>query len=212
MKLLRLLALAFPLALAACVTVPPPTVSPEEVASYKLTGVEVQGVEVVGSWPAQEEAYLASGKADPAIAKRLPNEQAWNFPPVREQFQAALQQRFSAAFAEKIAPILQGARSVRAIIRLKQFDVPGGARRALIDPNAKMRATIDIVDAKGDKILLSYAGLPKQKDIGGGFIIGGGPIHGIVTAALAGAMQKDEAGAELISAYVDDYRSWLVAR
>jgi hypothetical protein len=212
MKFLSLLALLLPLSLGACVTVPPPTVSPAEIASYKLAGVEVQGAEVIGSWPAQQEAYLASSKADPEIVKRLPNEPAWNFLPLRAQFQSALQQRFAAAFTEKVAPVLQGARPVKAIIRLKQFDVPGGARRTLIDPYAKIRAVIDLVDAKGDTILLSYLGLEKQKDLGGGFIVGGGPLHGIVTAAMVGVLQKDEPGAEMISAYVDDYRKWLSER
>src|SRR5882757_5262447 len=86
------------LALASCVSVPSPTLSVAELGSYKLTGVEIQGVEVIRSWPAQEQAWLASGKADPEIAQRLPNESASNFPALRAQFLAALQPRFASAF------------------------------------------------------------------------------------------------------------------
>ena len=206
----RLLALILLLPLAACVTVPPPSVSVDEIASSELVGSEVEGEQVIASWPDQEQAYLASGKADPDVVKRLPTEAASNFPVLQAQFRAALQPRFQAALAQTVAPAMQGAHPVRAVMKLQRFDVPGGARRVLVNGNVTMRAVIDLVDAKSGAVLVSYPGPLFVRDIGGALL--GGVIHGVVTAAVVGAIDKDEPGTMMINAYVTDYRKWLLER
>jgi hypothetical protein len=202
MKFLGLLALLLPLALGACVTVPPPTATPEEIASFKLTAVEVQGVDVINSWPVEERHFLASGKADADIAQRLPSESAKHFPVVQAYFQAELQRQFSTQFDRYVAPVIHGVRPVKAIVRLKQFDVPSTIRRVLVDQQAKLNFAVDLVDAKTNANLLSYPGVDRQKRLWGGL---GAPI----AEAIAG---EADAGKELIESGVGEYASWLAAR
>jgi hypothetical protein len=199
------------LLLAACVTAPPPSLSLDEIRSMKLVGVELQNPGVVHSWPAGEEAYVASGKADPDIVKRLPNESAQNFPQLQAVFQPMLQQRFAAELDGTVAPVLQGARPVKAVVHLKEFDVPSGARRAIIDGSAKLQADVDLVDAKTGAVLLSYRGPMKAVNTGPTValaLIGG---LGAIAAADAKA-PSGEPGSALVAAYAADYLTWLVTR
>ena len=202
MKLLRLLVVPMLLAVGACVSVPPPTVSLGEIASYKLTGVEVQGVEVVRSWPSAEKLFLASANSDPEIARRLPAESAQNFPAVQAFFRVELQRVFGFAFETWVAPVMRGGRPVKAVVTLKIFDVPSVARRVLVDQDAKIELTIDLVDPKTNAILLHYPGPYKQQRMRGG-----------LAAPLVDAIQgNDDPGKGLIANYVSDFRDWLVTR
>jgi hypothetical protein len=214
MKFLNLLVLLLPLSLGACVTVPPPAVSPAEIASYKLAGVEVQGAQAVQTWPAAQEAYLASGKADPEIAKRLPDEGIQPFPPVQSFVTATLQQRFGQEFGAQVAPLLRGSRPVRIVVTLKTFDIPTGARKALVDSQAKLAATIDILDAKSGEVLVSYPGPMKAMTLGPTLLLGvAGGVGAMAGAAIASGMNgSGEPGATLITGYVADYRKWLSER
>jgi hypothetical protein len=133
--------------LAGCATVPPPSMSVDEIASFKLAGVEVHGVEVIRSWPVEEKHFLAIN-TDPEIARRLPDESAQNFPEVQKYFQDALQRGFTAQLDSMLGPVMRGARPVKAIVTLKQFDVPSVVRRVLVDHYAKIELTIDLVDLK----------------------------------------------------------------
>ena len=208
---LGLLLCGLALILGGCVTVPPPTVSVEEIGSYRLAGLELRGVEVIRSWPAQEQAYLASGKADPDVARRLPNESASNFPALQAQFLSALQQEFTGKFNDQVAPILHGTRSVKALVTLSLFDVPSGARQALIDDEAKLRATILLTDAKTGAVLVDYPGPIRSKTIGGN-ILAHGVIGAVASAAVTSMMQREDPGQALIAEYIADYHAWLVTR
>jgi hypothetical protein len=202
----RVLFCCLALMLAGCATVPPPSMSVDEIASFKLVGVEVRGVEVIRSWPAQEQAYIASGKADPEIVRRLPGESAQNFLPVQAQFQLALQQTLSTEFGNVVAPLLRGSRPVKAIVRLKTFNVPSVVLRVLIDHYAVLDAAIDLVDPKTGESILSYAGRLKSRDVGGGL------IRTPIFSAIDSALGRDEPGTAMIKAYVSDYAEWLVSR
>jgi len=208
-----LLALALPLMLAACVTVPPPTMPVAELQSFKLAGVEVQGTQVIQSWPAMEQAYLASGKADADTARRLPSENAQNFPAVEAQFQAALQQRFAADLEGQVGALLQGTRPVKAVVQIQVFDVPSSARGGLVDNTAKLKANIDLVDAKSGAVLVSYAGPMKTLTLGPSaltFVAGG--FAAVAAQAMLATAVKGEPGSQLVATYVQDYRTWLVTR
>jgi len=189
------------LMLASCATIPPPAMSVDEIASFKLVGVEVHGVQVIRSWPVQEKRFLATN-ADPEIARRLPDESAQNFPVVQAFFQAALQRMFADHLEGALAPVMRGARPVRAVVTLKQFDVPSVVRRVLIDQYAKIQLTIDIIDAKTNALLISYPGPYHQQWLFGG-----------LSAPIADAIAADyDPENTLIANYILDYRTWLVTR
>jgi hypothetical protein len=189
------------LMLAGCATVPPPSMSVGEIASFKLVGVEVHGVEVIRSWPIEEKHFLATN-TDPEIARRLPDESAQNFPAVQAFFQAPLQRNFKAQFDNQIAPIMSGSRPVKGIITLKRFDVPSVARRVLIDQYAKIEATIDLADARTNATLLSYAGPYRQQWM----------VGGLGAAVVSSFTREDDPENALIANYVSAYRDWLLTR
>jgi hypothetical protein len=187
--------------LAGCASVPPPSMAVDEIASFKLVGVEVHGVEVIRSWPVEERHFLATN-TDPEIARRLPDESAQNFPTVQAHFQSALQRIFTAQFESMLAPVMRGTRSVKAIVTLKQFDVPSVVRRVLVDQYAKIQATIDLVDTRTNALILSYPGPYRQQ-----FLLGG--LSAPIADVIAGDNDPENA---LIANYVLDYRTWLVTR
>jgi hypothetical protein len=189
------------LMLAGCATVPPPSMSVDEIASFKLVGVEVHGVEVIRSWPVEERRFLATN-TDAEIARRLPDESAQNFPVVQASFQAALQRIFTGQLEGMLAPVLRGTRPVKAIVTLKQFDVPSVVRRVLVDQYAKLELTIDLVDAKTNALVLSYPGPYRQQ-----WLLGG--LSAPIADAIAGGNDPENA---LIANYLLDYRTWLVTR
>ena len=135
------------LLVSACVSVPPHALSPTEFQKYRITHVSVEGVEVIRSWPAQEQTYVKSNPADFETVNRLQAEPASNFPALRAHIQRVLDERFKLEFASQVTPVFTGTRPVKAIVRLKTFDVPSAARRVLVDQNAKIKAEIDLVDA-----------------------------------------------------------------
>jgi hypothetical protein len=189
------------LMLASCATVPPPSMSVDEIASFNLVGVEVHGVEVIRSWPVEEKHFLATN-TDPEIARRLPDESAQNFPAVQAFFQAALQRVFTAQLESMLAPVMRGTRPVKIIVTLKQFDVPSVVRRVLIDQYAKIQATIDLVDIKTNALILSYPGPYRLQ-----FLLGG--LSAPIADAIAGDSDPENT---LIANYILDYRTWLVTR
>ena len=197
----RALICCITLMLASCATVPPPSMSVDEIASFKLTGVEVHGVDVIRSWPAEEKRFLATN-SDPEIARRLPDESAQNFPAVQAYFQATLQRTFKAQFDNQIAPVMSGSRPVKAIITLGQFDVPSVARRVFIDQYAKIRATIELTDAKTNASLLTYAGPYRQQWM----------VGGLGAAVVSSFTREDDPENALIANYVSAYRDWLITR
>ncbi|SDR61488.1 hypothetical protein SAMN05519103_07477 [Rhizobiales bacterium GAS113] len=176
--------------------------SVDEISSFKLAGVEVRGGEVIHSWPVEEQHFLATGNVDPEIARRLPSESAQNFPPVQAYFQTSLQRVFNAQFDGSVAPIMRGTRPVKAIVTLKQFDVPSVLRRVLIDQYAKIQLDIDVVDSKTGAHVLFYPGPYRQKWLFGG-------LSAPIAASIAG---DDDPGMELVTTYMSDYRTWLLTR
>ncbi|MBV9078310.1 MAG: hypothetical protein JO048_12595 [Methylobacteriaceae bacterium] len=169
-----------------------------EYQKLKVVDVSVEGAEVVRSWPAEERTFLQM-RPDPDIAARIDSEPASNFPAVRAHIGTVLTTRFKTEFASQVSPILSGTRPVRAIVRLKLFDVPSTARRIFVDNDAKMRATIDLVDAKTGALVASYEGPYRSRRLIGGVMTG-----------LALALDHSDTGQALITQYMSEYRAWLV--
>jgi len=183
---------------AGCVTVPPPSIGLSDFQKYRITDVAVEGVDVIHSWPAEEAAFLKSN-ADPDIANRLQSEPASNFPAVRAHFQRALEGRLRAEFATTVSPIFTGPRPLRAVVRLKAFDVPSTARRVFVDNHAKLQADIELVDPASKSVILRYQGPYWRRALIGGLATG-----------LALAIDRSDMGSSQITDYMTAYRSWLL--
>lgn len=197
--MLRLFALCLSLLLAACVSPPRPTLSIAEIQAYRLVDVRVEGAGVIRSWPAMEDLFLRTANTDPDLQVKLQTEPASSFPAVTAFFERALLDQARASLDAQVGPILTGQRPVRAVVRLKTFDIPSAIRRVLVDSAARIQADIDLVDARTGALLLRYEGpLRARQQIGG------------LATAIAVAVERSDVGAEMLAAYMADYRAWLV--
>lgn len=188
------------LALAGCATVPPPALAISDLARYRIADVAVENVEVIDSWPAEEEIFLKKGAGgDPGAADRLRNESASHFPALKAQMQAAMTDRFRAEFGALLGQTLSGPRPVKAVVRLKTFDIPSTLKRVLIDQNTKMQADIDLVDATTGAVVLHYPGPYKSSRLWGG-----------VLTPLADALRPSDTSAVMMTDYAQDYRKWML--
>lgn len=192
---------ALALLLSGCLTAPPHSLDISELQKYRMADVVVEGAEVVRSWPAQEEAFVSSGAADPDTVNRLQTEPASNFPALRAHMQRALNEEFKREFASQVAPIFTGARPVRAVVRLVRFDVPSGVRRVFVDTDAKIKAEIDLTDLGTGASVLKYDGPYRSKKLLGG-----------VLAPVAISLDRSDVAIPLITEYVTLYRDWLLHR
>jgi hypothetical protein len=197
----RLLLLGIAGFLAGCVTIPPPALEVDSIRALKIVDVKVEGIGVVNAWPAEEEVYIRNNAVDAETAHKIRGEPARNFPAVRVHLETALTERMKLELANQVGPVMQGGRAVRAVVRLRSFDVPSMARRILIDQTAKLDAGIDLVDPASGAVVLSYAGAPMSRMMPGGL---GAPIFD----AIAG--QSYDAGKLILADFVTRYREWLL--
>ena len=198
-SVIRVLALVSVLFLGACVTVAPPSLPAASIQQFRIADVTVEGIEVIQSWPVEEGAVVKGEHLPPETVNRLQSEPASNFPVMRAHFQRVLSARFKSEFAAKVSPLLNGARPVKAVVRLKKFDVPSVARRILVDQHAKLQMDIDLVDPVSGAILLHYEG-PFQSQ----FLMGG------VSTVVAVAVEQADPTLGMTSDYIGAYGSWLL--
>jgi hypothetical protein len=185
--------------LSACSTVPPPSLGPTDFQKYRIVDVAVEGVEVISSWPAEEEAFVRSNSVDADTVGRLQTEPASSFPAVRAHLHRALTARFKEEFASQGAGVFSGSRPLRAVVRLKAFDVPSTARRVFTDDTAKIQADIDLVDPASKAVILRYEGPFRGRRLIGGLATG-----------LALALDRSDVGQSQITDYMKAYRNWLL--
>jgi hypothetical protein len=181
--------------LSACASVPPPALGPSDFEKFRIADVVVEGVEVIRSWPRQEEAFAKANATDPETVDRLRTEPASSFPAVRAHLQRALDQQFRAEFASKVSPIFSGRRPLRAVVRLRVFDVPSTLLRVFVQEISQFRADIDLVDVASGAPVLSYEGLLYIKRL---------------PAGIALAFEQSDPGADQITYFMTAYRNWLL--
>ena len=200
MRLRVVLALGFALLVSACATTPPHNVSVQNIRALKLESVVVEGGANVRSWPAQEDAAINKQLLDAAGAERLKSEPATAFPQLAPHFTAALQAKFEPQIRNQLGFTLSGARPVKVVVRVTQFDVPSMARRILVDSTSKLAAQIALVDAKTGEVIVAYPGpLHTQKVIGG--------LAAPIFQSIAAVDDADV----IVRSYVTRYHEWLVA-
>jgi len=187
------------LGLTGCATVPPPSLGVGELQRYRIADVAVEGVEGIRSWPAEEDAFASTNAVDAATLQRIQTEPAANHPPLRAHIQRVLVERFRAEFAAQLGGVLAGPRPLKAVVRLKEFDVPSAARRVFVGGHARIQATIELVDPATGAAALRYEGPAHQTTL----------VNGLATG-LALALNRSDVGRELITESVTAYRNWLL--
>jgi hypothetical protein len=197
----RFFAVATMLLLAGCMSAPPHSLSIANLQQYRIADVSVEGVEVIRSWPVQEETFVKATAADQETINRLQSEPAANFPGLRAHMHRVLTERFKLEFSSQVSPIFTGPKPVKAVVRLTTFDVPSGARRVLIDQDAKIKANIDLVDAATGAPILHYEGPFRSRRLIGG-----------LATAIAVAFDRSDVGYSLVTDYMTAYRDWLLQR
>ncbi len=185
--------------LAGCLSVAPHSLAVEDFGRYRLTEVIVEGAEVIRSWPGEEERFLQSNVVDPETANRIKSEPASNFPQLTAHFQRVLTARINNELSSLTAPIFTGTQPVRAVVRLKVFDIPSAARRIFVDNDTKIQADIDILDKATGRIIVRYNGRLETKKLLGGLATG-----------IALAFETSDLGYSMITDYLSAYRNWLL--
>ena len=194
---LLMVSLAF--AIAGCATVPPHSLALSDFRQYRIANVTVEGVDVIRSWPNEEDAFVKANVVNSDTLHRIQARPAAEYPPLKAHLQRVLNERFQLEFASQVAPVFTGGRPVRAVIRLRQFDVPSVARRVFVDNDAKIQADIDLVDAGTGTPLLRYSGPHRTRRLIGGLATG-----------FAVALDRSDVGMSLITDYMTAYRNWLL--
>ena len=195
----RWLVVGVALLLGGCLTVPPHSMSVSDFQKYRIADVRVEGVEVIRSWPGEEEIYVKTNPVDEAMLTRINTEPAYNFPFLRSHFERALAGRFKLEFESQVSPLFNGTRPVRAVVKLKTFDVPSAGRRIFVDTDAKMKAEIHLVDAGNGAPVLVYDGPYRTRRLVGGLATG-----------IALALDRSDTGYSMITDYITAYRNWLL--
>ncbi|NIX76628.1 hypothetical protein [Microvirga terricola] len=166
---------------------------------YKLVDVTVEGAEIIRSWPSEEENFLKANAVDPETANRIRTEPAFQFPPLQEHFRQALNAKIKAEVMYLAGPIFPSGRPVKAVVRLRTFDIPSTARRVFVDSQAKIQADIDIVDKATGNLILRYPGRLETRKLIGGLATG-----------IAVAFEGPDLGYSMITDYLSAYRNWLL--
>lgn len=170
--------------LAGCVTVPPPSLSVEDVSSWKLIGVEGALADTARiGWPKVEDEFLAANLSrapDTTSTDREGNAVTVPGAPLpltddqRRAARALVQSRFTERVRLHLEPLgaaMVGQRPVKIRATLRRLDVPSlgaqivkgvamavmfGAAAASAQNQSTLELTTDVVDAKTGAVLLSY--------------------------------------------------------
>ena len=177
--------------LAGCVTASN-TLSPDQISSFRLQAVEVTvAPNAFVSWmdeldlpPEGTEGRPASSQAEAGVRTRQ-----------------AIVAKLRDSMLKEVGGELNGARPVKLLVRVHEFVVTPGAVRILIGGDHRIKADVDIVDAKTGALLLAF---PAH----GAFIQGGGGLMGV---ALDNMFLDDPAN-RIVRHYVLQYRNWLLRK
>jgi hypothetical protein len=180
----------------ACATIPPPQMNRSQIEGLKIVSVEIKNVQLVNSWPVEHEAFITKSQASPELANDIRiRSYAFN-PAIFEHFNGVIKQEYS----NRLMSILPGNRPVKAVVNIKQFDIPGLASRVLINQNAIHHAEISLVDQTTNQTLITFDGKLIIHRMVGGL---GAPIFDAVT------QNNVDYGRLMIAESVTDFRSWL---
>ncbi len=198
LKVARLAALGFGLALAGCVTVEN-SLSEADVADMKLTAVSVNvDPNALIIWEDGARAYAA--------AKGVPDDQIMGFartPEARTYVRNALAARVKTGVERVMAGTLIGRRPVRLEVTVRRFEIAGPLMSILIGGDRGMTADATLVDARTGAVIITS---PKESIA---LPAGSGLIGTAVQAAVDNASDQSVTD-KVIATFGQDYRRWLL--
>ncbi len=198
LKVARLAALGFGLALAGCVTVEN-SLSEADVADMKLTAVSVNvDPNALIIWEDGARAYAA--------VKGVPDDQIMGFartPEARTYVRNALAARVKTGVERVMAGTLIGRRPVRLEVTVRRFEIAGPLMSILIGGDRGMTADATLVDARTGAVIITS---PKESIA---LPAGSGLIGTAVQAAVDNASDQSVTD-KVIGTFGQDYRRWLL--
>jgi hypothetical protein len=188
------LALLLAPALAGCATVAN-TLSADQVASFRLTGVNVGFTpDAKIAWGDGELAYAASK----GVASHESGSVA-NTPEGKAYLRNAVASKLKPAMQESLAGRLNGSRSVRVDVTVKEVFVSSVVQRVAIGGSHLIIGDVNLVDAKSGEVLAAKPGV-----IG---IMGAGA--GVLGVVVDGAF-RDEPIDGVTRSFASVYGTWLL--
>jgi hypothetical protein len=185
--------------LAACATVAPNTLSPQEIAGLKLTAVAVTfKPDAQVQWDDGLRLYAESKGLNylQLPAGVTPEEQTF--------MRDALARKLKEAMTKDLGVTLHGSRPVRLDVSVIRFDITSPLQRVVIGGGYSMNADVNIVDARTGAVLLPYPNVTTILIAGNG--IGGAAVQAIIEATGQPAADR------VIDSFADQYAKWLAER
>ncbi len=186
--------------LAGCASVAPNTLSPQEVAGLKLTGVAVTFTpDAQIQWEDGLRLYARSKGLDyPQLGDAVESPEAKTY--VRN----ALALKVKEAMTKGVGATLRGARAVRLDVVVNRFEISPAIQRAVLAGGYRMRADVNLVDARTGAVILAY---PNVTAI---VYAGNGPIGATVQAIVDASGPPP--GDRVIDSFTSQYAKWLSER
>jgi hypothetical protein len=192
----HILSFAAATALSACATIPPPQLSRSQIEGLKIVSVEVTGLTSITSWPVEQDAFIAKGSVSQTVADDLRLRSYSYNPAIFEHFGAVIRQEYS----NRLPSMLPGNRPVKAVVHVKQLNIPSLAARILVNQHALYEAEISLVEISSNQPLVKFDGKLISRIMIGGV---GAIAFDVVTQGSA------DYGRLMIAESVADFRAWL---
>ncbi|MCB8822706.1 hypothetical protein [Microvirga rosea] len=185
---------ALGLALAGCVTASN-TLSPDQVANLRLESVTVAFAPSARIWWGDGERAYAASKGLPiqdsdALGK-TPEGQAY--------VQGIIAAKLRDAMTRNLAGYLAGTRPARVEVMVKELEIASTIQKIVVGGNYRLRADVNIVDAKSGAVLLAFNDQSAVRGAGGGLL-------GVLVDKALLAEPIDQ----IVENYASQYRNWLL--
>ncbi|MGO4389232.1 DUF4410 domain-containing protein [Microvirga sp. 2YAF29] len=145
-------------------------------------------------WGDGERAYAASKGQN-----TLQAEEAAKSDEGQAHIRNAIATRLTQAFEKSLKGELTGARPVRVEIKVKEVEIASAVQRILIGGHHRLRADVDLVDARSGAVVLAFSDQGAMAQAGQG--IGGVLLD---NAFLGDPIDR------VIQNYATQYRNWLL--
>ena len=184
------------LMLGGCVTASN-TLAPNQVATMRFQSVSVSFQPGSRIWWGDGERAYAASKGQNALQA----EEAAKSEEGQAYIRNAIAPRLSQAFEKNLRPELTGARPVRVEIKVKEVEIASAIQRFLIGGHHRLRADVDLVDARSGAVILAFSDQGAMAQAGQG--VGGVLLD---NAFLGDPIDR------VIQNYATQYRNWLLRK
>ncbi len=184
------------LMLGGCVTASN-TLAPDQVATMRFQSVAVTFQPGARIWWGDGERAYAASKGQNVLQA----EEAAKSEEGQAYIRNAIATRLSQAFEKNLRPELTGARPVRVEIKVKEVEIASAIQRILIGGHHRLRADVDLVDARSGAVVLAFSDQGAMARAGQG--VGGVLLD---NAFLGDPIDR------VIQNYASQYRNWLLRK